>query len=117
MARLPADEDYARALLSIFQAKNVKARQSLRIGEVRDSFLRLNMGRPFDFDAALEYAESQRWLSPALGMIRLTGDGDEEMHTVAGFYPNVEPAHASWASILEKFGKLALSNGHPKTAP
>ncbi len=91
MARLPADEDYARALLSIFQAKNIKTRQSLRIGEVRDAFLRLNMGRPFDFDAALEYAESQRWLSPALGMIRLTGDGDEEMHTVVGFYPSVEP--------------------------
>ena len=116
MARLPADEDYARALLSIFQAKNVKARQSLRIGEVRDAFLRLNMGRPFDFEAARQYAESQKWLSAGFGMIRLTGGGDEEMHTVAGFYPSVEPAHASWASILARFGKLVRSSGDPKTA-
>ena len=117
MARLPADEDYARALLSIFQAKNIKTRQSLRMGEVRDAFLRLNMGRPFDFDAALEYAESQRWLSPALGMIRLTGDGDEEMHTVVGFYPSVEPAHASWAGLLARLGKPVRSSGDLETAP
>ena len=84
MARLPADEDYARALLSIFQAKNIRARQSLRIGEVRAAFLLKNMGRLADFDAALQYAMSQGWLGLAFDMIRLTGPGAEEMQTVAG---------------------------------
>jgi len=85
MARLPADEDYARALLSIFQAKNIRARQSLRIGEVKAAFLRRNMGRLADFDAALQYAMSQGWLGLAFDMIRLTAPGADEMQTVAGF--------------------------------
>ena len=85
MARLPADEDYARALLSIFLAKHVRARQSLRIGEVRAAFLLRNLGRLADFDAALRYAISQGWLGLALDMIRLTAPGAEEMQTVAGF--------------------------------
>jgi len=85
MARLPADEDYARALLLIFQAKKIRARQSLRIGEVRAAFLLKNMGRLADFDAALQYAMSQGWLGLAFDMIRLTAPGAEEMQTVAGF--------------------------------
>ncbi len=85
MARLPADEDYARALLSIFQAKNIRARQSLRIGEVKAAFLRRNMGRLADFDAALQYAMSQGWLGLAFDMLRLTAPGAEEMQTVFGF--------------------------------
>jgi hypothetical protein len=85
MATLPADEDYARAVLSIFQAKNMRAWQSLRLGEVRAAFLRRNMGRIADFDAALEYAMSRDWLRLGFDMIRLTAPGAEEMETLAGF--------------------------------
>jgi hypothetical protein len=85
MARLPADEDYARAVLSIFQAKNMRAQQSLRAGDVRAAFLRRNMGRLADFDAALQYAVSEGWLRLAFDMIRLTAPGAEEMETVVGF--------------------------------
>ncbi len=118
MAKLPADEDYARALLSILQAKHIAVRQSMRIGEAREAFLRHNMGRPFDFDAALEYAESQNWLRAGFGTMRLTGVGDEEMQTVAGFYPSDGLPQGSLGGIISSFvGKLARSLGHPKTAP
>ncbi len=85
MATLPADEDYARAVLSIFQARRIRARQSLRLGEVRTAFLLKNMGRLADFEAALQYAASRGWLALALDMIRLTTPGAEEMETVFGF--------------------------------
>lgn len=85
MATLPADEDYARAVLSIFQTRGVRPRQSLRVGEVKFAFLRRNMGRAEDFDAAVQYAASQEWLSVAFDSIRLTEPGDEEMHTVPEF--------------------------------
>ena len=87
MTALPADEDYARAVLSIFQARGVRPRQSMRVGEVKAAFLSQNMGRAADFDAAIEYAESQGWLSVAFDYIRLTEAGDEEMHTVPEFWP------------------------------
>jgi hypothetical protein len=85
MARLPADEDYARALLSIFQAKKIGARQTLRLSDARAVFLLQNMGRLADFEAALQYATSRGWLALALDMIRLTRSGAEEMHSVVGF--------------------------------
>jgi len=85
MATLPADEDYARALLSIFEAKKIRARQSLRLSEARAAFLRQNMGRIADFEAALQYAMSRGWLALALDMIRLTPPGAEEMQSVVGF--------------------------------
>jgi len=85
MARLPADEDYARALLSIFKAKNIRARQSLRLSEARAAFLFDNMGRLADFEAALQYALIRGWLALALDMIRLTAPGAEELQTVPAF--------------------------------
>ena len=85
MATLPADEDYARALLSIFEAKKIRARQSLRLSEARAAFLRQNMGRIADFEAALQYAMSRGWLALALDMIRLTPPGADEMQSVGGF--------------------------------
>ena len=85
MARLPADEDYARALLSIFQARKIRARQSLRLSEAQAAFLRGNMGRLADFEAALQYAMSRGWLAVALDMIRLTVPGAEEIQSVGGF--------------------------------
>ena len=85
MARLPADEDYARALLSIFGAKKIRARQTLRLSEAKAAFLFRNMGRLADFEAALLYATSRGWLAPALDRIRLTPPGADEMRTVGGF--------------------------------
>ena len=79
MARLPADEDYARALLSIFRARKLRARQSLRLSDAKAAFLFQNMGRAADFDAALDYARSLGWLSIDLNMLRLTSPGAEEM--------------------------------------
>jgi hypothetical protein len=83
----PGDEDYARAVLSIFRARGVRPRQSMRVGEVKAAFLSHNMGRAADFDAAIEYASSHGWLSVAFDYIRLTAPGDEEMHTVPEFRP------------------------------
>jgi hypothetical protein len=85
MTILPADEDYARAVLSIFKARRIRARQSLRLGEVRRDFLLKNMGRLADFEAALQFATSRGWLALALDMLRLTPPGAEEMQTVPAF--------------------------------
>ncbi len=85
MTCLPADEDYARAVLSIFKARRIRARQSLRLGEVRRDFLLKNMGRLADFEAALQFATSRGWLALALDMLRLTPPGAEEMQTVPAF--------------------------------
>ena len=82
MASSPADEDYARALLSIFKAKQVRVRQSLPIREAKAVFLGRNMGRDFDFEAALRHATVRGWLAPALDMIRLTAPGADELHSV-----------------------------------
>jgi hypothetical protein len=84
MARLPADEDYARALLSIFEARKIRARQTIRLSEAKAAFLRQNMGRLSDFEAALQYATSRGWVALALDMIRLTAPGAEEMQSVGG---------------------------------
>jgi hypothetical protein len=46
MTSLPADADNARAVLSIFQARRIRTRQSLRLGEVRAAFLLKNTGPP-----------------------------------------------------------------------
>ena len=86
MARLPADEDYARALLSIFRARKIRARQSLRLSDARAAFLVENMGRAADFDAALDYARSLGWLSIDLNMLRLTSPGAEEMASAGAFF-------------------------------
>ena len=83
MATLPADEDYARAVLAIFSASKAHVRQSLRLSDVEAAFLRQNMGRPADFEAALEYATSQGWLARTLDRVRLMGPGEDEMQTVS----------------------------------
>jgi len=82
MPRLPADEDYARALLSIFSASGLRPLQSLGLDEVRAMFLDRNMGRASDFEAALDYAASLGWLWSGFGRVRLTAPGDEEMQTI-----------------------------------
>ena len=82
MPTLPADEDYARALLSVFRAKKIGPRQSLRGAEARAEFLARNLGREHDFEVALSYAISRRWLWSGFDRLRLTGLGDEEMSTI-----------------------------------
>ncbi|MBV8104456.1 MAG: hypothetical protein JO223_07515 [Hyphomicrobiales bacterium] len=82
MPTLPADEDYARALLSILGGRNLRPLQSLRRDEVQSTFLARNMGRPYDFEAALDYAISRGWVWAGFDYIRLTGRGDEEMQTI-----------------------------------
>ena len=60
MARLPADEDYARALLSIFGGAQGEGAPVAPPGsEAKADFLCRNFGRIADFEAALQYATSR----------------------------------------------------------
>ncbi len=79
MATLPADEDYAKAILTIFRSKDVRAGQSLRASQVSGEFLARNMGRAADYEAGLQYSADQGWLTLELEMIRLTKPGYAEM--------------------------------------
>jgi hypothetical protein len=79
MAILPADEDYARAVLTIFQGSRVQAKQSLKSSHVKAEFLSHNLGRAPDYDAAVEYALEQGWVTLQLGAIRLTEVGFAEL--------------------------------------
>ena len=83
MASLPADEDYARSLLAVFGLKTVRPRESLAVSDAKASFLLQNMGRPADFEAALEHAAGEGWLTRWLDRIRLTTLGAEELQTVS----------------------------------
>ena len=78
MATLPADEDYAKSVLSIFSAKHVRQGQTLRAEQVNNEFLANNMGRQFDYEAGLAYALERHWLRLDLDRIRLTEAGDAE---------------------------------------
>ncbi len=79
MATLPADEDYANAVLTIFRARDVRTGQSLPASQVSAEFLAGNMGRIADYDAALKYALDRGWLTVELERIRLTKTGFAEM--------------------------------------
>jgi hypothetical protein len=79
MAMLPADEDYAKGLLTIFSAHAVRPGQSLRASEVSREFLSRNLGRAFDYDAAVAYSETQGWLRREMDCLRLTRGGFAEM--------------------------------------
>jgi hypothetical protein len=83
MASLPADEDYARSVLAIFGMKNLGPRESLALSEASAAFLVQNMGSPADFEAALQHAAREGWLTRLLDRIRLTTLGAEEMQTVS----------------------------------
>jgi hypothetical protein len=77
--RLPADEDYAMGLLTIFSAHAVRPGQSLLASEVSYEFRRLNLGREDDYDAAVDYSVIRGWLKRELDRLRLTGGGFQEM--------------------------------------
>jgi hypothetical protein len=79
MTTLPADWDYAKALLSIFDDAHVRPGQSLRAGDVQLLFQRRNMGRENDYRAALEYSLDLGWLASEWGRLRLTKAGFEEI--------------------------------------
>jgi hypothetical protein len=83
MASLPADEDYARSVLAIFGARGIRPRESLAEGDLKAAFLIRNMGNPADFEAALQHATSEGWLTRSLDRVRLTALGAEEMQTVS----------------------------------
>ena len=76
---LPADEDYAMGLLTIFTAHAVRPGQSLRASEVSAEFLQRNLGRPYDYQAAVAYSEQRGWLRREWIWLRLTGGGFAQM--------------------------------------
>jgi hypothetical protein len=79
MTTLPADEDYARALMTIFADDRLRAGQSLPAAALRRLFGDRNFGAAVDYQAALDYAIEQRWLALALDRVRLTADGFAEL--------------------------------------
>ena len=78
MPTLPADEDYAKSILAIFQAKRVRPGQTLRASQVEAEFVANHMGAQSDCEAGLRYAIHRRWLRLDLNMIRLTDAGLDE---------------------------------------
>jgi hypothetical protein len=79
MATLPADEDYAKGLLTIFSARAIRPGQSLSAREVSREFESRNLGRAYDYDAAVAYSENRGWLRREFDRLRLTGGGWAEM--------------------------------------
>ena len=78
MPVLPADEDYAMSVLSVFRLARVGPRQSLAARRVEDEFLVHNLGRRADYQAGLEFAVNRKWLKLELNTIRLTEEGFDE---------------------------------------
>ena len=76
---LPADEDYAQGLLTIFTLHAVRPGESLRASEVSREFILRNLGRPYDYAAAVSYSEGRGWIRCEMGWLRLTGGGFAEM--------------------------------------
>jgi hypothetical protein len=79
MHTLPADWDYAKALLTIFQDARLRPGQSLRAGDVEVQFQCRNMGRTSDYEAAVAYSVDLGWLASEWGRLRLTKSGFEEI--------------------------------------
>jgi len=76
---LPADEDYARALLLIFAEARARPGQTLSGDRVREDFVERNLGRTTDYEAALAHAVERGWLKIALDRLRLTAAGFAEL--------------------------------------
>ena len=79
MTTLPADEDYARAILTLFAARKARVGESMPIDEVRRAFVAANLGRPADCGAALAYAEAKGWVRTQFDRIRLAAAGYAEI--------------------------------------
>lgn len=78
MATLPADEDYARALICVFVERHMRVGQTLPEHEAHDRFVASGYGYDFDFHAAVDYALSQGWISRDLDRLRLKRAGLDE---------------------------------------
>jgi hypothetical protein len=66
-------------LLTIFSARAVRPGQSLSAREVSHEFEVRNLGRAFDYHAAVAYSENRGWIRRELDRLRLTGGGWAEM--------------------------------------
>jgi len=75
---LPADEDYARALLALFAAAGTRPGESLPAGRIGHDFVERNFGRAADYEAALAHAVERGGVKIALDRLRLTPAGFAE---------------------------------------
>ena len=77
---LPADEDYAMGLLTIFSA-HARAARTEPARQRSEPRIRLPQSRPplSIIDAAVAYSEDRGWLRRECGWLRLTGGGYAEM--------------------------------------
>jgi hypothetical protein len=79
MTMLPADEDYARALMALFADARTRPGESLSAGRLGHDFIERNFGRAADYDAALAHAVERGWVKIALDRLRLTPAGFAEI--------------------------------------
>jgi len=79
MPMLPADDDYAHSVLTIFRFRRLRARQTLRLEDVRADFLLRRYGYEFDFSAGLDFAVESGWLTREGDRLRLSERGDAEV--------------------------------------
>jgi hypothetical protein len=75
---LPADEDYARALMALFAAAGTRPGESLPAGRIGHNFVERNFGRAADYEAALAHAVERGGVKIALDRLRLTPAGFAE---------------------------------------
>lgn len=78
MAMLPADDDYAHSVLTIFRARHLRARQTLSVSDVRAQFLTQGLGFAPDFIAAIAFAVESGWLTLEGDRLRLSVRGFDE---------------------------------------
>ena len=76
---LPADEDYARALMVLFAAAGARPGESLPTDRMARDFAERNFGRAEDYKAALAHALERGWVKIALDRLRLTPAGFGEI--------------------------------------
>lgn len=76
---LPADEDYARALLLIFAEAGARPGQTLPASRLCEDFVARNLGRQADYAAAVAHAVERGWVKIALDRLRLTPTGFAEL--------------------------------------
>jgi hypothetical protein len=74
MAIVTTAGDRAKIILSIFKDHSVRAGEVLMKGAVNKEFL-LGGGHAPDYNAGLEFAVAQGWLTSEPNMLRLTGKG------------------------------------------
>jgi hypothetical protein len=76
---LPADEDYARALMALFAAAGARPGESLPADQIARDFALRNFGRAEDYEAAVAHAIARGWVKIAIGRLRLTPAGFAEI--------------------------------------